>query len=86
MQEKLFEKISVIFSYNSEKNRSVPYKIRWRLRDYFIKKLAYHHKVREGRELLHIFHVTDGNLDFKLRFNTEDLNWILEEVSDGNIS
>ncbi|PIU36949.1 hypothetical protein CO005_02710 [Candidatus Roizmanbacteria bacterium CG_4_8_14_3_um_filter_34_9] len=86
MQEKMFEKISVIFSYNAEKNRSIPYKIRWRLRDYFIKSLAYHHKVREGRELLHIFHVTDGNLDFKIRFNTEDLNWILEEVSDGNIT
>lgn len=85
MQEKLFEKISVIFSYNSEKNTTIPYKIRWRLRDYFIKKLAYHHKVREGRELLHIFHVTDGNLDFRLRFNTENLNWILEEVSDGSI-
>ncbi|EKE14689.1 MAG: hypothetical protein ACD_12C00338G0002 [uncultured bacterium] len=86
MQEKLFEKISVILSYNSEKNTTIPYKIRWRLRDYFIKTLAYHHKVREGRELLHIFHVTDGNLDFRIRFNTEDLNWILEEVSDGNIT
>lgn len=86
MQEKLFEKISVIFSYNAEKNAAVPYKIRWRLRDYFIKSLAYHHKVYEGRELFHIFHVTDGNLDFKIRFNTEDLNWILEEVSDGNIT
>lgn len=86
MQQKLFEKISVIFSYNAEKNTAILYKIRWRLRDYFIKKLAYHHKVREGRELLHIFHVTDGNLDFRIRFNTEDLNWILEEVSDGNIT
>ncbi len=84
MLEKLFEKVSVISSYSHEKNRFILYKIRWRLRDYFIKKLAYHHKIREGRELLHIFHVTDGNLDFKLQFNTENLNWILEEVSDGN--
>jgi hypothetical protein len=84
MREKLFEKISVIFSYNAEKNTAIPYKIRWQLRDYFIKKLAYHHKAYEGRELLHIFHVTDGNLDFRIRFNTEDLNWILEEVSDGS--
>lgn len=83
MQEKLFEKISVVFSYNCEKNAAIPYRIRWRLRDYFIKKLGYHHKVREGRDLFHIFHATDGNLDFKLRFNTEDLSWILEEISDG---
>lgn len=84
MIEKLFEKISVISSYNQEKNSFTIYKMGWRKREYFIKKMAYHHKVHEGRDLLHIFHVTDNNLDFKIRFNTEDLNWILEEVSDGS--
>jgi len=84
MNQQIFEKVSVITSYNHEKNQAIPYKIRWRLREYFIKKLSYHHKMRQGRDLFHIFHVTDGNLDFKLHFNTEDLTWILEEVSDGN--
>jgi len=84
MLEKINEVVSVIASYNSEKNRFIPYKMRWRLRDYFIKRLAYHHKIREGRSLFHIFHVTDGNLDFRIRFDTESLNWILEEVSDGS--
>jgi len=78
------EVVSVIASYNHEKNRFIPYKMRWRLRDYFIKRLAYHHKIREGRSLFHIFHVTDGNLDFRIRFDTESLSWILEEVSDGS--
>ena len=83
MNEKVFEKISVITSYNTEKNQVIPYKIRWQLREYFIKKLSYYHKVRDGRTLLHIFDVTDGNLDFRLRFNSDDLTWILEEISDG---
>lgn len=84
MNEKIFEKVSVISSYNTEKNKVIPYKIRWQLRDYFIKKLNYYHKVREGRSLQHIFHVTDGNLDFRLRLNSENLEWTLEEISDGN--
>lgn len=84
MNQQIFEPVSVISSYNQEKNRTVPYRIRWQRRDYFVKKITYYHKVREGRTLLHIFHVTDNNLDFRLRFNAEDLNWILEEVSDGN--
>jgi len=84
MNEKVFEKISVVSSYNHEKNRFIPYKIRWRLRDYFIKKIAYHHKIREGRNLIHIFHVTDGNLDFRIRLDAENLNWTLEDVSDGS--
>jgi len=83
MNEKVFEKISVITSYNVEKNQVIPHKIRWQLRDYFIKKLSYYHKVRDGRTLLHIFDVTDGNLDFRLRFNSDDLTWMLEEISDG---
>ena len=84
MIEKVFEKISVVSSYNQEKNNFTLYKIGWRKRDYFIKRMAYHHQVREGRNLFHIFHVTDNNLDFRIRFDTENLNWILEEVSDGS--
>ena len=84
MLEKVFEKVSIIFSYNREKNSFTIYKMGWRKRDYFIKRMAYHHKVREGRDLFHIFHVTDDNLDFRVRFDTENLEWILEEVSDGS--
>jgi len=84
MLEKVFEKVSIIFSYNREKNSFTIYKMGWRKRDYFIKRMAYHHKVREGRDLFHIFHVTDDNLDFRIRFDTENLEWILEEVSDGS--
>jgi len=84
MIEKVFEKVSVISSYNHEKNSFVLYKMSWRQREYFIRRMAYHHKVREGRNLFHIFHVTDDNLDFRIRFDTENLNWILEEVSDGS--
>ncbi|MFA6017117.1 MAG: hypothetical protein WC744_03455 [Patescibacteria group bacterium] len=83
MNQSINEKISVVISYNHEKNQVIPYKIRWQMREYFIKKLAFYHKVREGRTLIHIFHVTDGNLDFRLKFNSDDLTWILEEISDG---
>lgn len=84
MIEKVSEKVSVISSYNHEKDNFSLYKMRWRGRDYFIKSMAYHHKVWQGKNLFHIFHVTDDNLDFRLCFDTENLKWILEEVSDGS--
>jgi len=84
MIEKVFEKVSIVSSYNQEKDSFAIYKIGWRKREYFIKQMAYHHKVRQGRNLFHIFHVTDGNLDFRINFDTENLKWILEEVSDGS--
>lgn len=83
MNEIINEKVSVLFSYNRETGQVMPRKIRWQGRDYFISKTAYHHKVKEGKKLWHIFHVTDGNMDFLLKLDTDNLHWILEEVCDG---
>jgi len=83
MLQKINQKIPVIVKFCSEKN-ILPVKLRWRDQEYQIKKLAYYHKFRQGRILQHIFHVTDGHLDFRLRFDSEDLSWTLEEVDDGN--
>jgi hypothetical protein len=83
MLEHIQEKISVITKYDRTTNTTMPVKIRWQGRDYIMKKLAYYHKIRQGRVIQHIFHVTDGNLDFRLRMDSDLLSWILEEITDG---
>ena len=83
MNEIINEKVSVISSYNRDTSSVMPKKIRWQARNYLITSVSYHHIVREGRKLLHIFHCTDGSLDFRLRLDTETLHWMLEEVYDG---
>lgn len=82
--ENINERVSIITVYNREKGTVMPFKMRWQGREYVMKKLAYHHKIREGRTILHIFHVTDGTSDFKLRLNTETLIWTLEEIYAGS--
>jgi hypothetical protein len=86
MQEVINEKVSVIFSYNRETGLTMPKKLRWQGRDYSITRLSYHHCLKEGKALFHIFHVTDGHIDFRLRLNTDNLHWILEEIYDENIT
>ncbi len=83
MYESINEKVSVILSYNREAGTILPLKMRWQGRVYSISKLSYHHKIRDGRTILHIFHVTNGALDFRLKLNTDTLHWTLEEISDG---
>ena len=83
MNEIINEKISVIFSYNRENGVIMPRKIRWQGRNYLINKMSYYHKFREGKKILHIFHVTDGTMDFRLRLDSENLHWTLEEICDG---
>lgn len=84
MTERIQENVDVITVYRSENTGTLPLKIRWRKRDYLMKKLGYHHTERVGRDLHHIFHVANDHLSFRLRHNTSNLSWTLEEVSDGN--
>lgn len=84
MNETINERVSVLMSYDREKNTVMPRKMRWQGRDYVFTKLSYHHRIRAGRTLLHIFHVTDGASDFRLRFDTDTLHFTLEEICDGN--
>ncbi len=84
MNELINEQISVMTKFDREKGTVMPIKIRWQGRDYLITKLAYYHKRREGRNIQHIFHVSNGTMDFKLRLDSETLHWTLEEATDGN--
>jgi hypothetical protein len=84
MIETIKEKIEVIIRFRlTPRPETEIYKIRWRGREYLITKLAYHHKVWEGRTRMHLFAVSTENLDFRISYDTENLFWILEEVTDG---
>ena len=84
MNIKIHEPIDVITIYKRLGGKTAPYKIRWNGRSYIITKIGYHHKVREGHTLYHIFNVCTASLAFRLKHNTDNLAWILEEVSDEN--
>lgn len=81
MLETIQEKVSVLFVYNREKRLTLPWRVRWQGRVYTLTKLGYHHKVRQGATLLHIFSGTYGSVAFRLSFDTDTLTWMLEEVS-----
>jgi hypothetical protein len=83
MQEIINEKVSVITVYDRNRGLVFPQKIKWQGRIYKPEKLGYYYKFREGRKLIHIFSVCNNSMHFKLRFDSENLHWTLEEVSDG---
>jgi hypothetical protein len=85
MREKINEKVSVASYYSSRRQRFMPYKIFWQSRDYLVGELGLAHKYQHGDTWHHIFEVTDKEqtLSFRLNFNTRDLSWTLEVISDG---
>ena len=84
MNEKINEKVSVITIYDNEKRTTLPYIIKWQGKKYTVNKIGYHHTQREGRTLKHIFSVCNDSMAFRLNFDTDNLSWTLEAVSDGN--
>jgi len=61
----------------------VPIRMRWNNKLYQVKEIGLSHQVREGRTLFHIFEGSDGHLSFRLKYNTDNLQWMLEAISDG---
>jgi hypothetical protein len=62
---------------------STPKYVIWKGRNYTIDKVGLHHTYRKGHTLYHIFSITADTLFMRLKFNTENLGWRLEEISDG---
>lgn len=61
---------------------NTPKWVKWKNRVYKIKKIGLHHTYREGRTLYHVFSVITDTLFLRLRLNTENLSWKLEEIDD----
>jgi len=62
---------------------NIPKYVIWKGRSHNITQIGLHHVYREGKTLYHIFSVTSGTLFMRLKFDTDTLGWILEEVEDG---
>lgn len=85
MKETINEEVSVVMYYSAKKRVARPHLIHWQNKDYAVGSIGYHHTVREGQTLHHIFELVDKEqtLWFRLNLNTSNLHWKLEAVSDG---
>lgn len=86
MTEKIDEEASVVMYYSAAKRYACPHIISWRNRQYDVGKIGYYHKVKDGLVVHHIFELVDktNSLWFRLNFNSDNLHWVIEAISDGN--
>ncbi len=86
MREKINEEVSVAMYYSARKKLALPRLINWQNTDYAVGKIGYHHTVKVGDVLHHIYELVDTKqtLWFRLNLNTNNLHWTLEAVSDGH--
>jgi hypothetical protein len=84
MRQKINEKVGVVSYYSDKKNTMLPLRLIWKHREYSL-QLGFHHKYKDGDTYFHIFEMVDNEqgMSFRLNFNSKELNWKLEVVSDG---
>jgi hypothetical protein len=85
MRERINEEVSVVMYYSAKKRLALPHLLHWKNKDYAVGAIGYHHTVREGQTLHHIFELVnkEETLWFRLNLDTSNLHWNLEAVSDG---
>jgi len=76
------EKASVITVYDSENGKAYPWRIKWRGRVYTVTEVGYHHTRESGSTLCHIFSVTTRSLFLRLKLDTSNLSWSVEDAQD----
>lgn len=86
MRQKINEEISVVMFYSAKNKLAQPHLLSWRNVEYEVGKIGYHHRIFKGRTAHHIYELVDkaSSLWFRLNFNTDNLHWTLEVISDGN--
>ena len=73
---KINEKVTVGMVNN------IPKYVLWKNRSHTITQIGLHHHERVGSTLYHIFSVISGTLFLRLKLDTDNLIWTLEEVGD----
>lgn len=74
--------VMVEFTYDPVKKVCQPVLIKWEGREYEIVKIGLHHVYRQGKTLFHVFSVASRTAFFRLKLNTDNLFWRLEEVGN----
>jgi hypothetical protein len=82
MYENINEQIAVLVIFGLDRKKVQPCKIKWKGREYLITHVDYQYKYKEGRSVVHVFSVTDGVQYFELKFDSENMKWMLGRVSD----
>ncbi len=81
MTTQIDEQVSVSLAYDTNNGKVFPYVMKRKNEIIKFEKLGFHHKVYEGKDLIHYFHLVANGTFFKLRLNTNTLSWRLIEIA-----
>ena len=83
MIHKISAPVSLVLVYDHTARKLIPKKLKWEGKTHDITNIDMHHVYRDGRTLKHVFSVASSTMFFRIVMDTGNLQWMLEEISDG---
>lgn len=85
MNDEVFlnERVDIVARFGTGLNSCEPVKFRRANgREVIITEIGLRHPTLQGRRMVHMFDVTDGEADYRLEFDSERLTWRLTMEGD----
>ena len=78
--------VAYYFKNAGRRLRCFPKKIEYEGKTIAFNEIGLRHPAKRGKRMVHIFDMTDGNADYRLEFDAEQLNWKLLSISDAPVA
>lgn len=74
--------VAYYFRQGAERLRCFPKKMEYGGKNVIFTEQGLRHPTKKGLRMIHVFDMTDGNADYRLEFDAEQLTWTLVYVAD----
>lgn len=74
--------VAYYFKNNARRLRCFPKCMEWEGRRVKFTETGMVHPTKQGRRMIHVFDMTDGNMDYRLEFDAAALSWTLVAITD----
>ena len=74
--------VAYYFHNKGRRLRCFPKSMEWNHRRIVFTETGMVHPTKKGQRMVHMFDMTDGQADYRLEFDAEQLTWTLVSISD----
>ena len=74
--------VAYYFKNSARRLRCFPKRMEYEGRQINFTETGLVHPTKQGQRMIHVFDMTDGNADYRLEFDAQDLSWKLIAITD----
>jgi hypothetical protein len=85
---KINKDVSVVayyFKNAGARLRCFPKKIEYEGKSIVFTEMGMRHPTKKGERMIHVFDMTDGQADYRLEFDAQQLTWTLVAIADAHL-